>query len=150
MNKESENPINLQNLYKQVIMDHYKDPRGKGILEDSSYHKVHLKNPTCGDDIEIAIKLVDNILEDIRQDGIGCSICCSSASVLTETLTGKHIDEALKITNNFYELIKGEKFDETLDMGDTIAYTGVSKFPARIKCATIPWKALETAIQEVL
>ncbi|MCL1924881.1 MAG: SUF system NifU family Fe-S cluster assembly protein, partial [Defluviitaleaceae bacterium] len=112
-------------------------------------HKVHLKNPTCGDDIEIAVKLNGDTLEDIRQDGTGCSICCSSASVLTETLTGKSKKEAREITNNFYELIKGEPYNENLDMGDTVAYRGVSQFPARIKCATIPWKALETALNEI-
>ena len=140
---------NLQNLYKQVIMDHYKDPINRGIPDDDSYHKVHLKNPTCGDDIEIAIKLNGDIVEDIRHEGIGCSICCSSASVLCDILTGKEIQETIDITNNFYDMIKGEKYNEQLDMGDALAYAGVSQFPARIKCATIPWKAFETALQEM-
>jgi SUF system NifU family Fe-S assembly protein len=141
--------FDLKNLYRQVIMDHYKDPINKGILEDDTYHKVHLKNPTCGDDITIAVKLNGEIIEDIRHDGIGCSICCSSASVLCDVLSGKRKQETLTITNNFYDMIKGEKYDEKLDMGDAVAYIGVSQFPARIKCATIPWKAFEATLKEM-
>jgi len=143
---------NLQNLYRQVIMDHYKNPRNKGLIDDGTYHDVQLKNPTCGDDVTIQIKVVSDKLEDIRHEGVGCAICCSSASVMSETLVDKTIDEALFITNNFYEIVKGEDIDENLDeeeMGDAFVYQGVSQFPARIKCATIAWKAFETAIDEV-
>lgn len=141
---------NLENLYKQVIMDHYKAPRNKGILEgDDSYHSVHLKNPSCGDDITIAIKLEDKLIKDIRHEGIGCSICCSSASVMSELLQGKTTDEALELIENFYQIVKGEQLDENLDMEDAIAYSGVANFPARIKCATIAWKAIESAIEEI-
>jgi len=143
---------NLQNLYRQVIMDHYKNPRNKGLIEDAGYHNVHLKNPTCGDDVTISIKAKDDVLEDIRHEGIGCAICCSSASVMSEVLVDKTFDEALNITNNFYEIVKGEDIDDDLDeetMGDAVVYSGVSQFPARIKCATIAWKALENAIEEV-
>jgi len=129
-------------------MEHYKNPRNKGDIDKEGYHKVHLKNPTCGDDITISVKIIDDIIADIRHEGVGCSICCSSASVMSETLKNKTITEADKITKNFYEIVKGEEVDKTIKMGDAVAYAGVSNFPARIKCATIPWKALEQAISE--
>lgn len=142
---------NLESLYKQVIMDHYKNPQNKGIPEgDDTYHVVNLKNPTCGDDVTIAIKLKDNTIEDIRHDGIGCSICCSSASVMSELMIGRTVVESEDLTQNFYQIVKGEAIDETLDMEDAVAYSGVANFPARIKCATIAWKALETALDELL
>lgn len=142
----------LQNLYRQVIMDHYKNPRNKGLVEDADYHQVHLKNPTCGDDVTIAVKVEHDVVKDIRHEGVGCAICCSSASVMSETLVGKTFDDALWITHNFYEIVKGEAIDETLEgeeMGDAFVYSGVSQFPARIKCATIAWKAFEQGIAEM-
>ena len=140
---------NLENLYRQVIMDHYKNPRNKGLIKDENYHKVHLKNPTCGDDVTVQVKVNSTQIEDIRHEGVGCSICCSSASVMSEVLKGKSFTEASIYTKNFYEIVKGAEFDEDLDMEDAVAYVGVSNFPARIKCATIAWKALEEAVEEV-
>ena len=144
---------NLQNLYRQVIMDHYKNPRNKGFdNDDESYHVAHLKNPTCGDDVKVAIKVSGGKVEDIRHDGNGCAICCSSASVMSEVLVNKTFDEANHLTNNFYEIVKGEDTDDDLDeddMGDAFVYSGVAQFPARIKCATIAWKAFEQAVEEV-
>lgn len=143
---------NLQNLYRQVIMDHYKNPRNKGLVDDGTYHDIQLKNPTCGDDVTIQIKVEDDRVVDIRHEGVGCAICCSSASVMSETLVDKTLKEAEVITNNFYEIVKGEEIDESLDedeMGDAFVYSGVSQFPARIKCATIAWKAFEEAAREV-
>ena len=85
----------LEMLYRQVIMEHYKNPRNKGLLNDPNYRTLHLKNPSCGDDITIQSKINNNNIIDIRQDGTGCSICCSSASVMTETLKGKTVDNAI-------------------------------------------------------
>ena len=152
MNQENapENQINLSSLYRQVIMDHYKDPRNKGITGlDHAYHTVHLKNPTCGDDIQVAVKLDGDTVADIRHEGIGCSICCSSASVMSETLAGHTLANAQEITNAFYDIVKGDDIQTNLDMMDAVSYSGVSQFPARIKCATIPWKAFEQAIIEL-
>ena len=143
---------NLQNLYRQVIMDHYKNPRNKGLIEDDHYHEIQLKNPTCGDDVTIGIKIDNERVTDIRHETIGCAICCSSTSVMSETLVGKSVDEALMLAQNFYEIVKGEAIDDTLDeevMGDAFVYTGVSQFPARIKCATIAWKAFEQGVEEL-
>ena len=140
---------NLEQLYRQVIMDHYKNPRNKGLLDKDGYHEVHLKNPTCGDDVKVQVNIKDGKIEDIRHEGIGCSICCSSASVMSQTLKDKSIPEAAEIMKNFYEIVQGNDFDEDLDMGDAPVYQGVAKFPARVKCATISWKAAEQAIKEL-
>ena len=141
---------NLEQLYRQVIMDHYKNPRNKGLLSEEGYHSVHLKNPTCGDDVTVQVKIDQGKIQDIRHEGTGCSICCSSASVMSQALKEKTVEEAKALTENFYEIVKGQDFDEDLDMGDAPVYQGVAKFPARIKCATIAWKACETAVNEVL
>ena len=140
----------IQNLYRQVIMDHYKNPRNKGIPTDGTYHAIHLKNPTCGDDVKVGIHLDGELVADVRHEGIGCAICCSSASVMSETVVNISIDDALKLTNNFYEIVKGETIEGDLEaMGDAFVYEGVSKFPARIKCATIAWKAFEQGVAEL-
>jgi len=143
---------NIQNLYRQVIMDHYKNPRNKGLINNGDFHDVQLKNPTCGDDVTIQLKTEGEYIQEIRHEGIGCAICCSSASVMSQTLVDKTIDEAKLITKNFYEIVKGENISDELDeevMGDAFVYQGVSQFPARIKCATIAWKAFELAIEEI-
>ena len=133
---------NIENLYRQVIMDHYKNPRNKGL---KGYPKAHIKNPSCGDDITMEALVEDGVIKEIRHQGTGCSICCSSASVLSETLKGKKVEEGKKLIKDFYEMIKGEDVDNE-DLEEALVYQGVSKFPARIKCATISWKALERLI----
>lgn len=134
---------NLENLYRQVILDHYKNPRHKGL---KGYPHVHLKNPSCGDDITIEAKIADGIVEEINHDGSGCSICCSSASVLSETLRGKSVEKAKDLIEKFYTMIKGEEAEDE-DLEEALVYQGVSQFPARIKCATLPWKALERLLK---
>ena len=132
---------NIDNLYRTVIMDHYKNPHNKGLVENDEYKTVHLNNPSCGDDMFVQIKLDDGKLVDVRHNGHGCSICCSSASVMSDCLKGKSKDEALSTIDNFLTMIKGEEFDESIDLGDAVVYQGVAQFPARIKCATLAWKA---------
>ncbi len=121
-------------------MDHYKNPRNKGL---KGYPHVHLKNPSCGDDITIEANVVDGVIKEIRHNGSGCSICCSSASVLTEVLQGKTVEEAKEIIEKYFSLMKGEKITDEDVLEEALVYEGVSQFPARIKCATISWKALE-------
>ena len=130
---------NLENLYRAVIMDHYKNPRNKGL---KGYPHIHLKNPSCGDDITIEALVKDGKVLEVRHEGKGCSICCSSASVLTEVIKGKSVDEAKEIIENYFSMMKGEEIDDDR-LEEALVYEGVSQFPARIKCATISWKALE-------
>lgn len=124
-------------------MDHSKNPRHKGL---KGYPHVHIKNPSCGDDITVEAKVVDGIVEEVNHIGTGCSICCSSASILSELLSGKTVEEAKKIINLFYELVQGKEIEDMDKLEEALVFQGVSKFPARIKCATISWKALERVL----
>ena len=139
---------NMENLYRQVIMDHYKNPRNKGLSNDKKYKTVHIKNPTCGDDITIQSKLEDGKVVDVKHDGTGCSICCSSASVMSEVLIGKTEVEAVNIAENYLNMLSNKEYDDTVDLEEAIAYSGVRKFPARVKCASIAWKAFEGTLEE--
>lgn len=139
---------NLDTLYRQVIMDHYKNPRNKGVLEDDSL-TINMNNPTCGDRIQLTLKLEDGKVTDAKFEGEGCSISMSSASMMTQAIKGKNIEEALKLSKVFSDMMLGKEYDEDdLDLGDIEALQGVSQFPARIKCATLAWKAMEKGINE--
>ena len=138
----------LEELYRDVIMDNAKNPKNKGLLKKPNYQFVHFKNPSCGDDINVEVLIEDGIIKDVRQDGTGCSISMSSASVMSDVLKGQPVSEALTIINEFYTLVKGEEITKEEELGEAVAYAGVSLFPARIKCATLAWKACEQAINE--
>ncbi|WLV23894.1 SUF system NifU family Fe-S cluster assembly protein [Aciduricibacillus chroicocephali] len=139
---------NLDTLYRQVIMDHYKTPRNKGALEDSSM-TVDMNNPTCGDRIRIQLKIEDGVVKDAKFDGEGCSISLASASMMTQAIKGQKLDDALRMSQIFSDMMLGKELDAGgLDLGDIEALQGVSKFPARIKCATLAWKAMEKGVQE--
>jgi nitrogen fixation protein NifU and related proteins len=140
---------NLDTLYRQVIMDHYKNPRNKGVLEDGSL-TVNMNNPTCGDRIQLTMNVENGIVTESRFDGEGCSISMSSASMMTQAIKGKKIEEALKLSKIFSDMMQGKEYDEddSIDLGDIEALQGVAKFPARIKCATLAWKAMEKGLNE--
>ncbi|GIP20904.1 Fe-S cluster assembly sulfur transfer protein SufU [Paenibacillus sp. J22TS3] len=134
----------LDDLYRRVIMDHYKNPRNRGKFEEDTV-VVDLNNPTCGDRISLQLKLEDGVVQDARFTGEGCSISMSSASMMTEAVKGRKLEEALDFADRFSSLMKGE--DVTFDdYEDLEALSGVSKFPARIKCATLAWNALRKGI----
>ncbi|MCR5787057.1 MAG: SUF system NifU family Fe-S cluster assembly protein [Acholeplasmatales bacterium] len=139
----------LNNLYRAVIMDNYKNPHNKGLVENPKYHFLHLNNPSCGDDMNVQLYIEDGKIVDARHDGHGCSICCSSASVMTETIKGKPVEEALKLIEDFYLLVSGKELsdEEQESLGEAMAYTGVRQFPARIKCASLSWKCAERILR---
>lgn len=138
---------NLEQLYRSVIMDHYKHPRNKGEL-DSGTITIDMNNPTCGDEIRLMLEVKDNIIDDVRFEGHGCSISMASASMMTEAVKGKNVERALEMADEFSKMMLGEDYTITEDMGDIEALSGVSQFPARIKCATLSWKALEKGVKE--
>lgn len=138
---------NLDNLYRRVIMDHYKNPRNRGILEDGS-HTINMNNPTCGDRIQLTFKVEDGVVIDARFEGEGCSISMSSASMMTQAIKGKKVEEAIKLSKIFSDIMQGKEYDDDIDLGDIEALQGVAKFPARIKCATLAWKAMEKGLGE--
>lgn len=139
---------NLENLYREVILEHYRNPRHKGLLPDPSYVTVHVKNPSCGDDITVQTKIEDGKVADCRHEGKGCSICCSSASVMTETVIGKTIEEAKKVADNYLLMVTGKDPDPTVDLEEAEVYAGVRQFPARVKCASIAWHAFEQTLDK--
>jgi len=139
---------NLDTLYRQVIMDHYKNPRNRGEFEHDSL-TVNMNNPTCGDRIQLQLQVEDGIIQAAKFLGEGCSISVASASMLTQAVKGLKVEEALKMSHIFSEMMLGKDYDDDeLDLGDIEALQGVSKFPARIKCATLAWKAMEKGLQE--
>jgi nitrogen fixation NifU-like protein len=138
---------NLDALYRRVIMDHYKKPRNRGVLEDGS-HTINMNNPTCGDRIQLTFKVEDGIVQDAKFEGEGCSISMSSASMMTQEIKGKKVEEALKLSEIFSDMMLGKEHDDSIDLGDIEALQGVAKFPARIKCATLAWKAMEKGLKE--
>lgn len=138
----------LDDLYRRVIMDHYQKPRNRGKLDEADGLVVNLNNPTCGDSISLSLKVEDGKVIDARFLGEGCSISMSSASMMTEAVKGKSVDEAIKLSHLFSDLMQGKDIDDSVDLGDIEALSGVAKFPARIKCATLAWKALEQGIRE--
>ncbi|CAM3781582.1 Fe-S cluster assembly sulfur transfer protein SufU [Mesobacillus zeae] len=139
---------NLDTLYRQVIMDHYKNPRNKGIIEDGNL-TINMNNPTCGDRIQLTMNVEDGIVSESKFEGEGCSISMSSASMMTQAIKGKKIEDALKLAEIFSDMMLGKDYDEEdLDLGDIEALQGVAKFPARIKCATLAWKAMEKGLKD--
>lgn len=148
MSLESKYPVQLNQLYRQVIMDHYKNPRNRGELANGAV-TVNMNNPTCGDRIRLQMKIEDGRVEEAKFIGEGCSISMASASMMTEVITGKSIQDALKLSAIFSDMIQGRPYDDqSYDLGDIEALQGVSKFPARIKCATLAWKAMERGLDQ--
>ncbi|GLV13530.1 iron-sulfur cluster assembly scaffold protein NifU [Alicyclobacillus hesperidum] len=135
--------MQLDDLYRQVIMDHYQHPRNQGQLADDAI-AVDLRNPSCGDEIRLQMLVEDGVVKDVRFRGSGCSISMASASMMTDAIKGKTISEALHLAHTFRGMMKGEPADLD-ELGELESLQGVSKFPARIKCATLAWQALERA-----
>jgi nitrogen fixation protein NifU and related proteins len=141
----------LDSLYQEIILDHYKNPRHGG-LRDPFEAEVHHVNPTCGDEVTLRVHLTDGMVEDVSYDAVGCSISQASASVLTELVIGKKIDDAMAIHQDFLTLMQGrgevEPDEDVLE--DAIAFAGVAKFPARVKCALLSWMAWKDATVQTL
>jgi nitrogen fixation protein NifU and related proteins len=141
----------LDSLYQEIILDHYKNPRHGG-LRDPFEAEVHHVNPTCGDEVTLRVHVADGTVEDVSYDAVGCSISQASASVLTELVIGKKIDDAMAIHQDFLTLMQGRgEVDPDEDvLEDAIAFAGVAKFPARVKCALLSWMAWKDATVQTL
>jgi nitrogen fixation NifU-like protein len=143
--------MDLENLYQEIILDHYKHPRGKG-LRDPFQAQVHHVNPTCGDEITLRVEVEGGIVTDVSYDGMGCSISQASASVLFEQLVGQSVETGLATTDEFLALMKGRgqvEPDEDV-LGDAVAFAGVAKYPARVKCALLSWMAWKDAVSQAV
>ena len=126
-------------------MDHYKNPRNKGVIEESNI-TIDMNNPTCGDVIHLTLQMEDGIVQNAKFEGEGCSISMASASMMTQMVKGKTADEAVKACPYFLGHDAWQRNDDSMDLGDIEALSGVAKFPARIKCATLAWKAMEKGV----
>jgi len=140
--------VSLDDVYRQVVMDHYQNPRHHGHLEHPTL-SVGLHNPSCGDQLEVDLLVdADGILRDASFDGQGCSISMASASMFLDLIRGKSVEEARRIAEAFKDLLRKESADRSL-LGDLEALEGVSQFPARVKCATLVMNAFEQAMDRL-
>lgn len=140
-------------MYQEVILDHYKNPHGRGLRDGDV--EVHHVNPTCGDEITLRVRLDGTSIQDISYEGQGCSISQASASVLNELLVGRQVDEAVKVQEVFLELMQSKgklEPDDAMEdvLEDAVAFAGVSKYPARVKCALLSWMAWKDATAQAL
>ena len=143
--------MELESLYQEVIMDHYKNPLHKKLLTDYVV-QVHHVNPSCGDEQDLNISTDGERISAIGWDGVGCSISQASTSIMSDLLVGKRIDEATKIQDSFQAMIlsKGKITGDEGLLEDAVVLAGVSKFPARVKCALLGWMAFKDALSQAL
>ena len=147
--------MQLESLYQDIILDHYRRPHHKGLREPFDAEVYHV-NPTCGDEVTLRVVLKDvageQVVEDVSYDSLGCSISQASASVLTDLVIGKPVAEAMRIGDAFLELMqsKGQAEPDEDVLEDAVAFAGVSKYPARIKCALLGWMAWKDATARAL
>lgn len=137
-----------QELYQEIVMDHNRRPRNFGSMTDSTATSEGF-NPLCGDQITLFLKVSEDIVEDISFEGVGCAISKSSASMMTEGVKGKSVEEALTVFQAFREMItaKSDGSKDSEILGDLEILKGVSQYPTRIKCATLSWHTLQAALQ---
>jgi nitrogen fixation NifU-like protein len=137
----------LDDLYRDIILDHYRHPRHRGHLEspDASHEGL---NPLCGDEVTVEVKVDGDKLAEIAYTGSGCSISQSSASMMTEAVEGKSVAETRRLINDFTAMMRGNDDIDSESLGDLEALSGVRQFPVRIKCATLAWHTLDEALNE--
>jgi nitrogen fixation protein NifU and related proteins len=143
--------MSLEDLYQEIILDHYKKPRNRAPELDGHDVHVHHSNPLCGDEMDLRLRVGrsadgDPVVEAVAYDGDGCSISMSSASAMTEAVTGRTLDDACDLAEDFRMMMHGEAIRREDDLGDGVAFQGVAKFPVRVKCALLGWMALKDAI----
>lgn len=142
--------MKLDSMYQEIILDHYRNPHGKGLRQGDA--EVHHVNPTCGDEITLRVKLDGSVVTDVSYESQGCSISQASASVLNDLLVGKDVGDAQKVQEAFLELMqsKGQSEGDEEVLEDAVAFAGVSKYPARVKCALLSWMAWKDATAQAL
>jgi nitrogen fixation NifU-like protein len=137
--------VSLDDLYKEVILDHYRAPRNKRPLDRATV-SLHKTNPLCGDEITIHVRLSDGKVEAISFEGQGCSISQASASMLTESVAGKSVEDAAGLAAEFRAMMEGKADPDEDAFGDLVALKGVARYPVRIKCAVLGWDVLQDAL----
>lgn len=139
----------LRDLYQQVILDHSKNPRNRGEIPPPCLH-AHGDNPSCGDEIDVWLRLADSgVIEDLKFTGQGCAISQASASMMTQKIKGKSQQQAAAMREDFRRVVMGDGTPQDEDaLGELILLEGVQKFPQRVKCAMLAWRALEQALEK--
>jgi nitrogen fixation protein NifU and related proteins len=139
--------MSMEDLYQEIILDHYRKPKNRAPeLADEAVH-VHHSNPLCGDEMDLRIRVADDRLDAVVFDGEGCSISQASASAMTQAVRGRELSDALDLVEDFRRMMHGDDPARADDLGDGIAFTGVARFPVRVKCALLGWMALRDAIE---
>ncbi len=133
------------NLKRSILLEHYQNPKNRGLIDDDSYIKINMNNESCIDEVNLMVKVEDGIITDIRFDGEACAMCISSSSIMVETLIGKTINEAKNILNNFYNMIDEKEYDADVLEAATV-YDDTYKQPNRKKCVLLSWWGMEKAI----
>ena len=146
--------VPMESMYRDIILDHYKHPQHRGLPDDFDA-EIHHVNPTCGDEVTLRVRVVDGTVKDLGWTGEGCSISQASTSVMSELVVGRPIDEALELQEKFLNLMQSqgqaELSDEDADeLDDAVAFEGVSKYPARVKCALLGWMAMKGAVADAV
>jgi nitrogen fixation protein NifU and related proteins len=145
--------MTTESMYQDIILDHYRHPQHRGLTDPFDV-EVHHVNPTCGDEVTLRVRLTGNTVADVSWEGEGCSISQASTSVMTDLVIGHDIDNALALQGEFLTLMQSRGHDDVLDdaaaesLDDAIAFAGVAKYPARVKCALLGWMAMKSAIAE--
>jgi nitrogen fixation protein NifU and related proteins len=141
--------MELDALYQEIILDHYKNPHHRGLREPYDA-EVHHVNPTCGDEVTLRVHVADDKVADVSYDALGCSISQAAASVMTDLVIGRSLEEAAALHEEFLALMQGKGEPDEDRLEDGIAFAGVAKFPARIKCALLAWMAWKDATSQAL
>jgi nitrogen fixation protein NifU and related proteins len=143
--------MQLESMYQEIILDHYRNPHHKG-LRDPYDAEVHHVNPTCGDEVTLRVRLDGDDVADVSYDALGCSISQASASVMTDLIIGRPVKDAMNTGDEFLKLMqsKGQLDPDEDVLEDAVAFTGVSKYPARIKCALLAWMAWKDATAKAM
>lgn len=136
------------NLKRSIILDHYQNPINRGLIVDDQYISVNMNNESCIDEINLMVKVIDDVIKDIRFDGEACAICTSSTSIMINTLIGKTMIEAETIYNNFTNMIEEKEYNQAL-LEEAIVYDDLYKQPNRKKCALLPWWGIKKAIEKI-
>jgi nitrogen fixation NifU-like protein len=141
--------MELDDLYQELILDHFKHPHNRRPLADSEV-LVDEENPTCGDHIRLHVKVSDGKVADVKFDGKGCAISMASTSMMTDQVMDKPVAQARRLISDFVAVMRGEKEVNADELGDLAALEGVRKYPLRVKCATLGWHALEAGLDRLL
>jgi nitrogen fixation NifU-like protein len=138
--------MSLRELYQEMIIDHGRHPRNVGALPEATHHK-HGQNPLCGDKLTVYLIERDGIVEDVKFEGTGCAISVASASLMTDAVKGKRLQDVMQLFDQFHHLVTTGEAPDT-DLGKLSVFGGVAEFPVRVKCATLAWHTMKAAVMQ--